>query len=124
MKTVWFIYIFILLSCGMGRMIERIVVDSGGFASRYLPLVVMMVVSSGIYGSVNNRPIFKRGFWLVISFFLMTTAFIGLVFCCYLVFAGVANAKSAALIMSLSVLLLPAILKIKKYCSKSNPIWR
>ena len=124
MKYVWNIYIITLLSLGVVRMIERILKDSGGFSSQYLPLLLIAILSLGVYGSINNKPLLKSWFWqcfywlsIVISFSLTT-------FALYLAtFVGVSALPWFLVLIFITLLLIPAQIKINEYGFKSPEVW-
>ncbi len=124
MKNFWYLYILLLVSLSGGRMIERILSESGGFSSRYLPLIATVLISIGIYGCMNNKPVLKRWVWRTV---FTSTAFLSLaalVFSAYLViFVGGSSVTSVGLLLLVVIILIPAQIKLRKYYLKSSGYW-
>lgn len=124
MKYFWHFYIALLLSLSIGRLVERILLESGGFASRYLPVIFVLVLSVGIYGSIKNKPILSRWFWLIVFAISLLASALAIAFSAYLaLFAGGGAMLGASLLLLATVLLIPAQLKLRNYISKSNACW-
>lgn len=124
MKYFWHFYILLFLSLGVGRMIEKVVAESGGFASRYLPLIAVLVLSVGIYGSIKNKPILYRWLWLAVLAFSSIASLMAIAISAYLAFSvGSGALRSIALLLSIAFLLIPAQIKLKNYASKANGCW-
>ncbi len=104
-------------------MVERISIESGGFASRYLPLIIFGLISLGIYASLKNRAIFKRQFWLFVYLIVGILILSSLVIAIYLFLFVSSKLAFAGGLLLLAGLLVPALLKLRQYCSKSASIW-
>ena len=124
MRHIWYLYIFTLLSLGIARTAERILRDSGGFASQYLPLVLTLIFSIGVYACTNSKPLFKRWFWKSFYWFSIVLSISLLGFVVYLGLAGGSNSLSwSAILILVFLFLIPAQVKIKEYSFKSPQIW-
>ena len=124
MKYCWYLYMLLLMCLATGRMIERITADSGGFSSRYLPLIATVVIAIGLYGSINNRAIFRRWFWSAIYILSILLSSIAMVYAVYLgIVVGDSALTWAGLVVLMVILLLPAQVKLKQYCAKTAPYW-
>ncbi|MBU3023964.1 hypothetical protein [Aestuariibacter sp. A3R04] len=124
-KYFWYCYILLLIAFSIARMVERIYSESGGFSSRYTPLFVALVVSLGIYGSVNNKPFFARWFWqclyitigVAIAVAVMTSVYL-------LLFVGLSTLPAVTLLLIVSTFVFPALLNLRSYTKKTTGNWR
>lgn len=124
MKYFWHFYIALLLSLSIGRLVERILIESGGFASRYLPVIAVLILSVGIYGSIKNKPILSRWFWLIVFAISILASALAIAFSAYLaLFVGAGAMLGVTLLLLTTVLLIPAQLKLRDYISKTNKYW-
>ena len=123
-KVVWYAYMVVLLCLGLGRLVERVFSESGGFASRYLPLLVFAVFALGIYGWLHQQAIFRRWFWALVSGVCWVVLFAAIGLSAYLgLTAGDGAIPLAAALLGLAVLLTPAQLVLRNYASKSREYW-
>ncbi len=124
MKYVWYIYIITLLSLGIARMIERILKDSGGFSSQYLPLLLIAILSIGVYASINNKPLLKSWFWKFFYWLSIVISFSITAFALYLaMFKGIGIFPWLLVPILITLFLIPAQIKIKEYGFKSPEVW-
>lgn len=124
-KYLWYCYIVVLIICGIARMLERIQTDSGGLASRYAPVLIAVVVSVGIYGSANNKPVFVRWFWQCLYIVLGLAAVVATVMFAYLLlFVGLSTLPAATILLIVSIVLLPALIKLRIYVHKTPGCWQ
>lgn len=122
MRYIWDFYIFLLLAFGVARLVERLLKDSGGFASQYLPLILSVIFSLGVYGSINQKPLLKLWFWksfywlsLIMSMSLVTLA-------AYLLVVGSSLLWSVVIVLVVTYII-PAQVKIKIHVFKSKACW-
>lgn len=124
-KTIWYAYSIVLILLCSGRMIERILADSGGFASRYLPLALALVVVLGIYGSINGKPFLKPWFWRLIYLFLMVISIVGCIYSIYLLaLVGGGSTLGAIGMLMAALMLIPGVLRLKLYAKMPNEFWK
>jgi hypothetical protein len=120
----WTVYIGLLLLIGLGRMLERILADRGGFASRYLPALAAGIICTGIYGALSRKRILWPCLWQLV-FWISVVASVLLVG--FAVFLLVQNGRTPlfvfALIGAAIALPIPAQIKIREYAFKSADIW-
>jgi len=124
MKLSWNVYLFTLLSMGLARTMERIVHDSGGIASQYLPVFCCSIFSIGVYGAINNKPLLNLWFWKCFYMFSIMMSISLSLFALYL--ALVADGSSllwSGIIIFVLLFIIPAQIKIKDYSFKSPQIW-
>ena len=118
MRYGWHLYILLLLSVSIARMIAKIMSGTGGFSSRYLPVILALIISVGIYGSIRNAPIFKRWFWLTTVYVLALFSVTAVVFSIYLLlFIGSSSNYAASLLILTVGISIPAQIKLKQYTS-------
>jgi hypothetical protein len=108
----------------VARLIERIAIDSGGFASRYLPIIVVSIICTGIYHCLENKAFLHQVFWQVIYWILivvniMSVGSIVIVSLYQLNHLWV----DALLLIGISFLLFPALIKIRQYANLTR-IWQ
>ncbi|MCV6624880.1 MAG: hypothetical protein OIF38_02215 [Cellvibrionaceae bacterium] len=124
MKSIWYLYIALLLSLGVGRMVERILAQSGGFSSRYLPIIFMLTISVGVYGYINNKPILASWFWKVIFGLTCVLSLSALVYAVVIgLYVGGDVMIWAGLLLLVAVLLIPAMISLQKYSSGDREYW-
>lgn len=120
----WF-YISLLLALPVGRLIQKVTVDSGGFASRYLPIIIAMLLISAYVGCVLKKPILNRYFWRSFFYFFSLISLGALCFALYLIISfGSSVIIKVALIMLGLVIIFPALLSMNQYSHISNTVWR
>ena len=123
MRLVWISYCAVLLVLALARLIERIWIDSGGFFSRYLPLILTLVMVIGIYASLKQRRLFVRGFWLSV---VATVALIIVSASLLFIYLGVTShwgSMGVWLLLLSALVLIPGAWRLRTYSAKSNPIW-
>ena len=125
MKYLWFIYAGLLLVLGFGRMVQKIVTETGGFGSRYGPVLVAMVIALGVIGYVFHRPIAWNWVWKGV-FWLVAIAIVGMgVVAVYLLFSvGSGSYNVVGLLVGLLVILLPGQRQLFGYAYRSPSLWR
>ena len=124
-KYLWYSYIVLLVFCGIARMLERIYTDSGGLASRYAPVIIALVVSLGIYGSANNKAFIERWFWFGLYIVLGLAVVVAAVISVYLLlFIGLNTLPTAAILLTASAVLTPAIIKLRSYVNRTAGYWQ
>jgi hypothetical protein len=104
---------------GAARLVERLLKDSGGFSSQYLPLILSVIFSLGIYGSINQKPLFKLWFWKSFYWLSLILSMAMAVFAVYLIVTGKSLQWPAAIFLAV-MFILPAQIKIRIYTFKSS----
>lgn len=124
MRNFWIGYCVILLTLGVTRGIERIVIGSGGFMSRYLPIIIAAVISFGIYHCLENRAIIHQKFWLLVYWLLIVVNLMS-VGAIIIVFLYQLHSlwTDTLLLVGISFLLFPALIKIRQYATLQR-IWK
>ena len=124
MKYIWSIYVGLLLVLGLGRMVQKIITETGGFGSRYGPVILAIIIALGVLGYVFQRPIARNWVWKVV-FWLLVIAGVGmLVLAVYLLLSvGRGSYDVAGLLLGLLVVLLPGQWQLFGYAYRSSPLW-
>lgn len=121
MKYVWFVYIGLLLLLSFERMAQKIITETGGFGSRYGPVMVAAIIAVGVLGYVFQKPIARRWVWKAV-FWLLAIASVGLfALGVYLLFTG--SYQPAGLTLGILLLLLPGQWQVFGYAYRSSPVW-
>ena len=124
MKHVWSIYIGLLLLLGFGRMVLKIVTETGGFGSRYGPALAATIIALGVFGAVFQRPIARNWVWKAIFWLVAITSVGMLALVMYLLFSvGSGSYKPAGLLLIILLVLLPAQWQLFGYAYRSSPLW-
>jgi hypothetical protein len=122
MRYIWHFYIFIIVAFGVARLVERLLKDSGGFSSQFLPLILSVIFSLGVYGSISQKPLFKLWFWKSFYWFSLMLSISFAVFATYLFVVG--NTFHWPVVIVLAVIyIIPAQVKIRTYAFKSKVCW-
>lgn len=125
MKYAWFVYIGFLVTAGAARLVERIMMESGGFASRYLPLLLTITFACGIYQCIQNKAVLSRWVWAIVYGLSIVSATSAFLFSLYLaLLVGNVSMFGIVILFMTSLALLPAVFKLKRYSAKTNPIWK
>ena len=124
MKYVWSIYIGLLLILGFGRMVQKIITETGGFGSRYGPAIAATIIAIGVFGYVFQRQIARNWFWKAV-FWLLAIASAGLLafVVCLLFSAGSGSYRSVGLIIVVLLVLSPAQRQLFGYAYRSPQLW-
>ena len=124
MKHLWSIYAGLLLVLGFGRMVQKIITDTGGIGSRYGPVLVAMIIALGVLGYVFQRPIARNWVWKGV-FWLLAIASVGMGgVAVYLLFSvGPGSYNVVGLLMGLLVVLLPGQWQLFGYAYRSSSLW-
>ncbi len=124
-QHIWRGYIILLLAAGAARATEKILTDSGGFASRYLPLIVLMIISLGIYGSIAKKPIFTPLVWKAVFWLSVSVSFTLFALALYLsIIVGGSALTWAAVSILVVAILFPGQLRIKHYAFRMPEVWQ
>ena len=121
MKYVWSIYIGLLLGLGFVRMGQKILTETGGFGSRYGPLILAAILALGVFGAVFQKPLARRWVWKAV-FWLLAISSVGLFVLAVYVLSGGAY-QPAGLILGILVVLLPGQWQLFGYVYRSSSLW-
>ena len=122
MRYIWHFYILLFLAFGVARLVEKLLKDSGGFSSQYLPLILSVIFSLGVYGSINQKPLFKLWFWKSFYWFSLILSMSLTVFATYLFAVGNSLLWSVVIVFAV-IFIIPAQIKIRIYAYKSKECW-
>jgi len=122
MRYIWHFYIFLFLVTGVARLVERLLKDSGGFSSQYLPLILSVIFSLGVYGSINHKPLFKQWFWKSFYWFSLLLSISLAVFATYLFVVSDSLQWTVVIVLAV-IYIIPAQMKIREYAFKSKVCW-
>lgn len=122
MKYAWTIYACCLVAIGIGRLMQKISLDGGGFASRYLPLLVAILLAVGVIGQVYQKRIGRAGFWQIVLWLSVVASTLAIALCLYLTLMAGSLITAAGLVI-LVIVVLPAQVQIWHYSYRSASIW-
>ncbi|WP_133406817.1 hypothetical protein [Parashewanella tropica] len=123
-KRRWQVYILILLITTGARTIERFMIDVGGIMSNTLPILFVLWVAYGIYTCNQHRAVFNKYLWRFTSWVVLIATVLGIVFGGYLLFNKGLVERNGLILITYSILLLPAFYKTWQYGYRSDSIWR
>ena len=121
-KYIWYFYIFLFLAFGVARLVDRLIKDSGGFSSQYLPLIISIIFSVGVYGAINQQPLFKLWFWKSFYWFSLLLSMALFMFAAYVLMVSHSILWSVAIFLT-AIFIIPAQVKIRMYYFKSKGCW-
>ena len=110
-----------ICAIGYGRMFERIVRASRGFWSQFGPPLGAMILAIGLICWLYDRPLLNVWVWRGVLTCLVLGQLLAIVFAAYLVGMGIY--VPAALMISISVVLIPAYIALHQYSYRSSEIW-
>lgn len=121
MRLLHWLYIMILLTPAVIRLVQKVSTDTGGFASRYGPLIVALILVAGFVGYILNKPLLTRRLWRFCFWLFTVVAFGLLIFAINL--AGSAVWFEAILILVGAIAATPALVSMHKYSSPNHSVW-
>lgn len=116
-------YILLLMALALGRLVQKITTDSGGFISRYVPIFVIALLITGFIGCISKTPIFNRLFWLCV-FWCMVIADIALLSYALYFLQGQMNLLIVSILITLLLVTLPAQLALYYYSKRQFVVWK
>jgi len=122
LKYAWVAYTCFLVAIGIGRLVQKILLDGGGFASRYLPLLVAIVLAIGVMGQVYQKKIARAWFWQSVLWLSVAASTLTIALCLYLALM-VGTITTAAVLLIFVIVILPAQMQIWHYSYRSAGIW-
>ena len=117
----WSIYVLLLVGLGAARLVERVARDSGGFASRFGPLIAVIVVSIGIIAWLQGRRLMYRWFWCAMFGLIVIVQLSSLLYGSFLLLS--ANTGPAGIVGGVALVLVPAAYALFQYGYRSTGIW-
>ncbi|NNF27962.1 MAG: hypothetical protein HKN73_12125 [Gemmatimonadetes bacterium] len=121
MKHVWTLYIGALVVLGTGRMVQKIVTDTGGFGSRYGPVILAVILGLAVFGNVLEKPLARRWVWMAV-FWLLAVGTAGLSLLAVSVLME-GSFRPAGMILGLLVILVPGQWQLFRYVYRSPSVW-
>lgn len=115
-------YILLLTAIALGRLVQKITTDSGGFISRYVPIIVVALLTTGFIGYISKTPIFNRLFWLCV-FWGMVIADIALLSYALYFLLGQMNLLIVSILLTLLLVTLPAQIALYRYSQRQYGVW-
>ena len=120
-KLAWYAYCGLVLLLGYGRMLERILLESGGPWSRYGPPLAATIVCAGIVAWLRDMPLAFNWFWRI-THLLLIAALLALG-----VYGGILlsirTTTGAVFLLVTAVALLPAGVALYRYAWRSPATW-
>lgn len=125
MKIYHWLYIVLILFIGIAQTVNKLMTDTGGVMSQYMPLLVATLLSGATYGLSKQQALLSRLLWLV-SFWLLTFSAIGLlVLVFYLAwYLGIDAALQISLLLMAIALMVPGLLALYQYVYYAKAIWQ
>lgn len=118
------LYIVLLCAVPLAHMAEKIMTESGGIVSRYLPLLVIVLAVFGMVSHQHNQPRLHRIFWLVFFWLLAASAVSAAVYgFILLLWQGSTAQPGASVLLGFAFLLMPLLVSLYRYSRASNRIW-
>lgn len=121
MKRAWSVYIAVLLALALGRMAQKIMTETGGFGSRYGPLILAVILALGVLGAIYEKAFIHRWMWIAL-FWTLAIASAGL-----LILAGAQLLEGSyplgGMILGLLALLAPGGWQLFRYAHRSPRVW-
>ena len=112
----------VLILAGAGRLIQKVTTDTGGFASRYIPLLVAVLLVIGVLSYIYQKPLGRAWFWRAVFWVSTIASTCAVTFSFYLAFF--VNALiPAAVLVSVVLLIIPAQRQIWQYSYRSISLW-
>jgi hypothetical protein len=102
-------------------MLERLIKDSGGVWSQFGPAIGTTILAIGVIFWINNKAFLNAWVWRVVHASLAFGQLLGVLFAVYL--AGIGVYTAAGLVLSFSVLLIPAYFALYRYSYRSAELW-
>lgn len=115
-------YVLLLMALALGRLVQKITTDSGGFVSRYIPILVIALLITGFIGCISKIPIFNRLFWLCI-FWCMVIADIALLSYALYLLLGQMSYLTVSIFITLLLVTLPAQIALYRYSKRQCVVW-
>mgnify|MGYP001252810336 CR=1 FL=1 len=119
----WF-YIVMLLVLPFVHLGHKIMTESGGFISRYLPLIIVIFLVLGLIGYAKKTPILVRRLWRVSFWVFLEGAFFAIMYVGFMLstFGSAVLLESVLLLLMIAVLA-PAIVVLYQYSKVEQPFW-
>lgn len=124
MRIYHWLYIALLASLAVGRLLQKISTDTGGFASRYAPVIVVAILIAGLVGYLRKTPLLQRWVWIA-CFWVLALASAGTLMLggYLLITSGSAMLLLTLLIVVGIALVTPALVALFRYAHRSPGIW-
>ena len=124
MSNIHRLYVSLLLLSGAAQLVHKALTETGGFSSRYLPLIVAVVLATGFIGHIRQRPLLKAWCWKVVfgvSVLASACIVAGLLY--FILTAAGSMYLVAGIAFFVLVLVIPAQVAIYRYAYKSRGVW-
>ena len=122
MRLIQWMYVLVLLLPAIKRLAEKLLSHTGGFASRYGPLMAIGLLAIGYIAAACRFPVVTRVFWRW-SFWLLSglLSLVGVYGFILLAFAG--KITGGAVLLVTPLIAIPALSSLYQYSSVSGTIW-
>ncbi len=123
MRLIQWMYVLVLLLPAIIRLAEKLLSHTGGFASRYGPLMAIGLLAIGYIAAACRFPVVTRVFWRW-SFWLLSglLSLVGVYGFILLAFAG--KITGGAVLLVTPLIAIPALSSLYRYSSASSSIWK
>lgn len=121
---IYWVYLGLLLFLTVARLMQKVIVGAGGFASRYIPLIITIIIVVGVIGYIFQKPIFKRWFWMTYVWLISVIIATLTLYSFYVIAVSGVKSKLGLVMLSVALFLLPGLSVLYKYAFKSHVLWQ
>jgi hypothetical protein len=111
-----------LLVPALLQLMQKVLSSTGGFASRYGPLLVMLILVIGYLGQFRRIAILRRWVWQFCFLLIVLLTSCALFFVAYSMISGVGAMGPILMMLAVIILTLPAQVTLYHYIKNDN-IW-
>ncbi len=122
MRAIHITYMVTLLVPALLQLVQKVLSSTGGFASRYGPLLVMLILVVGYLGQFRRIAILRRWVWQFCFVLIVLLTSCALLFVAYSMIGGTAAMGSVLMMLAAIILTLPAQVSLYHY-SKNGKVW-
>ena len=122
MRVIHIIYMVILLLPALLQLIHKVLSNTGGFASRFGPLLVMLILVAGYLGQNRGIPLLRLWVWQFCFLLRVLLTSCSVLFVAYSMVSDVGATGPVLIILAVSVLTLPAQVTLYHYLKNDN-VW-
>jgi peptidoglycan/LPS O-acetylase OafA/YrhL len=122
LRAIHITYMVTLLVPALFQLMQKVLSSTGGFASRYGPLLVMLILVIGYLGQFRRIAILRRWVWQFCFLLIVLLTSCALFFVAYSMISGVGAMGPILMMLAVIILTLPAQVTLYHYIKNDN-IW-
>jgi hypothetical protein len=122
LRAIHITYMVTLLVPALFQLMQKVLSSTGGFASRYGPLLVMLILVIGYLGQSRRIAILRRWVWQFCFLLIVLLTSCALFFVAYSMISGVGAMGPILMMLAVIILTLPAQVTLYHYIKNDN-IW-